>query len=114
MTISRKLPSRRMSQIVTHGNTIYLAGQVGDPSDSVADQTREALTRVERLLEVAGSSRNQILQATIWLADMEDFGAMNEVWDNWVPEGAAPARACGESRLASPDLLVEVIVTAAV
>lgn len=113
MDICRKAVSQRMSQIVTHGNTIYLAGQVGNPLDSVEDQTREALSRVEKLLAEAGSSPEQILQATIWLADMADFDAMNRVWDRWVPKDAAPARACGESKLASPDLRVEVIVTAA-
>ena len=49
----------------------------------------------------------------IWLADMSDFAAMNEVWDAWVPAGCAPARACGEARLARPELRVEIIVTAA-
>ena len=55
----------------------------------------------------------RILQAIVWLADMNDFAEMNEVWDAWVPEGHAPARACGEARLARPDLKVEIIVTAA-
>ena len=55
-----------------------------------------------------------MLQATIWLADMADFDAMNEVWDAWVPQGTAPARACGEAKLADADLRVEIIVTAAV
>ena len=44
---------------------------------------------------------------------MTDFDAMNEVWDAWVPEGHAPARACGEAKLARPELKVEIIITAA-
>lgn len=68
---------------------------------------------MEALLERAGSSRERILQAVIWLADMADFSEMNAVWDAWVPEGHAPARACGEARLARPELRVEIIVTAA-
>lgn len=103
---------KRMSKIVKHQGTVYLCGQVGDGA-SVAEQTRDCLGRVDALLERAGSSRERILQAVIWLADMADFAEMNEVWDAWVPEGHAPARACGEARLARPDLRVEIIVTAA-
>lgn len=112
-TIERKHTNPRMSQIVIHGNTLYLAGQVGDPLHTVAEQTRVALARVDALLEEAGSSREQLLQTTIWLADMADFEAMNAVWDAWVPAGHAPARACGEAKLADPRLLVEIIVCAA-
>lgn len=111
--IERKHTNPRMSQIVIHGKTVYLAGQVGDPDHDVANQTRDALARVDALLEEAGSSREQLLQTTIWLADMADFKAMNAVWDAWVPAGHAPARACGEAKLADPALLVEIIVCAA-
>lgn len=103
----------RMSQIVIHQGTIYLAGQVGEGSASVADQTRQALAEVDALLTEAGSSRDRILKAEIWLADMADFAEMNSVWDAWVVPGHTPARACGESKLAEPDLKVEVIVVAA-
>lgn len=102
----------RMSAIVKHGSVAYLAGQVGD-GVTVAAQTRDCLDRIDTLLEKADSSRENILQAVIWLADMADFAEMNAVWDAWVPEGHAPARACGEARLASPDIKVEIIVTAA-
>jgi enamine deaminase RidA (YjgF/YER057c/UK114 family) len=102
----------RMSKIVKHNGVAYLCGQVGDGAD-VAAQTRDCLSRVEALLEKAGSSPQQILQAIVWLADMKDFAEMNAVWDAWVPEGHAPARACGEARLARPELKVEIIVTAA-
>ena len=112
-SISRKNTGTRMSQIVTHGDTIYLAGQVGNPGDSVDQQTRDCLASVEKLLAEAGSDKEHILQATIWLADMADFAEMNAVWDAWVPEGEAPARACGEARLARGDLKVEIIITAA-
>ncbi|MDC0657693.1 RidA family protein [Leisingera sp. SS27] len=102
----------RMSKIVKHNGVAYLCGQVGDGAD-VAAQTRDCLSRVEALLEKAGSSPQQILQAIVWLADMKDFAEMNAVWDAWVPQGHAPARACGEARLARADLKVEIIVTAA-
>lgn len=111
--ITRLHTNARMSKIVKHAGTIYLCGQVGSGKD-VAEQTRDCLSRVDALLREAGSSKMHILQAIVWLAHMSDFDAMNEVWDAWVPEGHAPARACGEARLAGSDLLVEVTVTAAV
>lgn len=111
--IIRQHTNERMSQIVIHHGTIYLAGQVGNRGDSVAEQTRTCLEKVEKLLGEAGSDRMHILQCTIWLADMADFAEMNSVWDGWVPQGHAPARACGEAKLAHPDLKVEVLVTAA-
>lgn len=110
--IERIETGQRMSKIVKHNGVAYLCGQVGDGA-TVAEQTRECLSRVEALLETAGSSPEQILQAIIWVADMADFAEMNGVWDAWVPEGHAPARACGEAKLARPELKVEIIVTAA-
>jgi enamine deaminase RidA (YjgF/YER057c/UK114 family) len=110
--IERIETGARMSKIVKHNGVAYLCGQVGD-GDTVADQARDCLARVEALLSKAGSSKEQMLQAVIWLADMADFAEMNAVWDAWVPEGHAPARACGEAKLARPELKVEIIVTAA-
>ncbi|MEW2915261.1 RidA family protein [Leisingera sp. JC11] len=111
--ITRSHTGQRMSQIVTHGETIYLAGQVGTAGASVAQQTQDCLDKIDVLLAEAGSDKTRILQTVIWLADMKDFAEMNAVWDAWVPEGHAPARACGEAKLAREDFLVELIVTAA-
>ena len=110
--IERQETAQRMSKIVKHNGTVYLCGQVG-AGDTVTEQTQDCLARVDALLDQAGSSRDQILQAIIWVADMADFAEMNAVWDAWVPAGHAPARACGEAKLARPELKVEVIVTAA-
>ena len=71
------------------------------------------LDKVDALLEQAGSDKEHILSATLYIRDMKDFAGMNEVWDKWVPEGCAPARACVEARMARADLLVEISVTAA-
>jgi len=111
--IIRSHTNARMSQAVRHGTTLYLAGQVGEPGQSVADQTRSCLRKIEALLAENGSDSTKILQCIIWMADMADFAEMNDVWDAWVPEGAAPARASGEAKLASPEYLVELIVIAA-
>jgi len=114
MPITRKHSNRRMSQLVIHGDTVYLAGQVA--SDAEADirtQTRQVLDKIDALLAEAGSDKSKILSAQVWLASIGHFAQMNEVWDSWVPEGQAPARACIEARLAAPNLLVEIGIIAA-
>ena len=111
--IERMHTSQRMSKIVTYNETIYLCGQVGNRGASIEAQTTEALSRVDALLAEAGSSKKHLLQAVIWLKSMDDFDAMNRAYENWVPEGCAPARACGRSEMASEELLVEFTVTAA-
>jgi enamine deaminase RidA (YjgF/YER057c/UK114 family) len=103
-----------MCQAVVHGGTVYLAGQVGAPGESVAAQTQAVLQQIDRLLAEAGSDKSRILTATIWLADIGDFAEMNTVWDTWVDPANPPARATGESRLAAPEYKVEIIVVAAV
>jgi enamine deaminase RidA (YjgF/YER057c/UK114 family) len=113
MTIIRIETGPRMSEAVIHGDTIYLAGQVGAPGESVTIQTKAVLAEIDALLEKTGSSREHILMATIWLADMADFAEMNAVWDAWVLPGHTPARATGEAKLASPDYKVEIIIVAA-
>jgi len=110
--IERIHTSERMSKIVKHNNVVYLCGQVG-AGETVSEQTQDCLGRIEKLLEEAGSSPEQILQAIIWVSDIEYFQEMNAVWDAWVPEGHAPARACGEAKLAQDVLKVEIIITAA-
>lgn len=110
--ITRLHTSDRMSKIVKHNGTIYLCGQVG-AGDGVGAQTADCLSRVDALLLEAGTDREHILQAVIWLSDMSDFTEMNAVWDAWVPKGHAPARACGEAKLARDVLKVEIIITAA-
>ncbi len=114
MSITRKHTNQRMSQLVIHGDTIYLAGQVADDRDAnITVQTQQVLAKVDVLLAEAGSDKSKILSAQVWISNIGHFAQMNEVWDAWVPKGNAPARACIEARLASPDLLVEVGIIAA-
>lgn len=103
----------RMSQAVIHGGLVYLAGQVGNPGDTVTNQTQTILERIDALLEQAGSNKSRILQTTIWMDDMKDFAEMNKVWDDWVDPANPPARATGEAKLAAPEYKVEIIVIAA-
>ncbi|MEM7209786.1 MAG: RidA family protein [Pseudomonadota bacterium] len=112
--IERINTNKRMSPIVIHGDTVYLAGQVASDRDAdIATQTQQVLDKIDALLAEAGSDKTKILSAQVWVANIGHFAQMNEVWDAWVPEGHAPARACIEARLASPDLLVEIGVIAA-
>lgn len=113
MTIARIDQGPRMSEAVIHRDTIYLAGQIGVPGESVADQTKTALAEIDALLAKAGSDKGHLLMATIWLADMNDFAEMNTVWDQWITGHPAPARATGEAKLADPGYKVEVIIIAA-
>jgi enamine deaminase RidA (YjgF/YER057c/UK114 family) len=115
MPIKRLHAGPRMSQAVVHGSTVYLAGQVADQAKgrSVADQTRDILATIERLLAEAGSDKTKILSATIYLADIAAFAEMNAVWDAWVPAGQTPARATVEAKLAAPAYTVEIACIAA-
>ena len=111
--ITRLEPGARMSEVVIHGDTVYLAGQVGEPGDDVVAQTKTCLSEIERLLALAGSDKSRILMATIWLSDIADFAAMNSVWDAWVDTANPPARATSEAKLAAPEYFVEIVITAA-
>lgn len=113
MSIKRTEISPRMSQIVVHKDMVYLAGQIGEGPD-VKSQTESMLAEVDRLLAEAGSSKSNILQATLWLSDISTADEMNAVWDAWVDPANPPARACVEGKLVAPEFLVEVMVTAAI
>ena len=115
MKIERKEISPRMSQIVIHGDTVYLAGTVAHASKgkSVAEQTREILSTIDSHLKQAGTDKSKVLSANIWITDMANFAEMNAVWDAWVSPGHTPARATVEAKLAAPDYKVEIMVVAA-
>ena len=114
MTIERQETKQRMSRIVKHNGTIYLCGQVAaDATKDITEQTQTMLDKVEALLDEAGSSKQHMLSATIYLKSMQHFAQMNAVWDAWVPQGHAPARACVQAKMARDALLVEISVVAA-
>jgi len=115
MSIQRYEGTGRMSRAVVHNNTVYLCGQTcGEADYDVKQQTEVVLQKIEDLLEKYGSDKEHLLSVTIYLRDIKDFQAMNEVWDAWAQEGFEPARACVEARMARDTLLVEMSVIAAV
>lgn len=114
MSVERIGTTQRMSKINKYNDTVYLCGMVAkDAETDIREQARTMLENVDEALAEAGTTREKMLSATIYIRDMKDFAAMNEVWDAWVPEGEAPARACVEARLANPLYLVEVSIVAA-
>lgn len=111
--ITRIEPGKRMSQAVAANGFVFLAGQVANHvTDDVREQTRQVLAQIDDLLKAAGSGKDKILSANIYLADIADFAAMNEIWDAWVHPEAKPARATIEARLAAAVYKVEVQVVA--
>jgi enamine deaminase RidA (YjgF/YER057c/UK114 family) len=114
MSIQRFDAGPRMSQCVVHGDIVYTAGQVAQNArgGSVAEQTRDILATIDRLLAQAGTDKSKLLTANIWLADIGAFEEMNQVWDAWVAPGNPPARATVQAQLAHPDYKVEIMVTA--
>jgi len=115
MSIERKDVGPRMSQVVIHGDTVYLAGIVAraNKGKSVTEQTREILSTIDKYLAQAGTDKAKLLSANIWMTDMGKFAEMNAVWDAWVSPGNTPARATVEAKLAAPDYAVEIMVVAA-
>lgn len=106
----------RMSKVVIHSQIAYLSGVVpANLSDGIAIQTQDVLTQIDALLAQAGTDKGRLLTAHILLRDIDrDFAGMNEVWEAWVDQDNAPARVTSEAKLARPEILVEIIVTAAV
>ncbi len=115
MAIGRIHSGKRISRVVVHNGVAYLAGIIAleKRGGTVTEQTGNILSIIDRLLAEAGTDKSALLTANVWLADIRSAEEMNLVWDEWVPVGAAPARATVESRLPSPDLAVKIAVTAA-
>lgn len=114
MSIQRIHVGPRLSEAAIFNKVVYLAGQIADDaSQDIVGQTREVLGHVDRLLAEAHSDKSRILSCQIFLKDISQIGLMNQVWDAWVADGNSPPRATVEARLANPEWLIEIVVTAA-
>lgn len=114
MQIERMKMGQRMSQVARYNGVAYLAGQVAaDPHAALEEQARQALAAVDDLLELAGTSKSQLLSITVYLANIGDFVAFNQVYDEWIDKENPPVRACVEARLAAPGYRCEVCAIAA-
>ena len=114
MNIQRMHSNDRMSKINIHNNTIYLCGQTASADEwDISEQTKRCLDQIETLINEAGGSCDRLLTVTIYLKDMKDFAAMNNVWDAWVADKQKPARACVQAKMARDNILVEFSVIGA-
>lgn len=113
MEIERHGTTARYSDSVVHNRTVYLVEVPASLDADISDQTREVLGSIERQLASVGSDKSRLLMATVYLKDMSDYAAMNAIWDDWIPAGTAPARACIEAKLANPGYRIEIALTAA-
>ena len=112
--IQRHNVGKRLSEIVVHGDTVYLAGEVpDDTAKDIGGQTAEVLAKIDKLLATAGTDKSRLLSAQIFLPDMADFAGMNAVWEKWVVPGQTPARATIQAKLANPAYKVEIMCVAA-
>jgi enamine deaminase RidA (YjgF/YER057c/UK114 family) len=111
--IIRTEPNKVLAKAVEFHGFVYLQGVTAkDSSKGIKEQTAEVLAQIDDLLERHGTDKTRLLQAQIWVKDIRDREALNEVWVAWLPTDAAPARACVAADLADPRLLVEIMVTA--
>lgn len=111
--IIRTEPNKILAKAVEYHGFVYLQGCTAkDVSKDIKGQTAEVLDAIDSILETHGTDKTRILQAQIWLKDIRDRDAMNELWSAWLPKEGAPARACVEANMADPRILVEIMVTA--
>ncbi|MBO0709858.1 MAG: RidA family protein [Acetobacteraceae bacterium] len=111
--IVRTEPNKVLSKAVEYHGFVYLQGMTAkDLGKDIRGQTAEVLAQIDTVLETHGTDKTRLLQALIWVKDIRDRDAMNEVWTAWLPSGGAPARACVQSNMADSRVLVEIMVTA--
>ena len=106
--------SSRFSAIAVHNGAVHLAGQVSQLKEGgIVEQTRDVFAKVDDLLAQAGTDRSKLISVQLWLADMDDYAGMNDVWDDWVQDVTPPTRVCVEARMAQPHYKIEVPAIAA-
>jgi enamine deaminase RidA (YjgF/YER057c/UK114 family) len=111
--IIRTEPNRILSKAVEYHGVVYVQGVTAkDLTLEIRGQTQAVLAQIDAILELHGTDKSRLLQALIWLKDIRDREAMNEIWTAWLPADAAPARACVEAHMAEARVLVEIMVTA--
>ncbi|MFN9915179.1 MAG: RidA family protein [Pirellulaceae bacterium] len=106
--------TRRWSDVVIHQQTAYFVEVPDDPSADLRGQIQQVFAQVDTRLQAFGSDRTRLLQVVVYLSEAADLGLFNSLWDDWIPEGHAPSRACLHTRLAAPAYRLELVITAAV
>ena len=114
MTVQRHNVGKRLSEIVVHNGTVYLAGEVPDDTGKdITGQTEEVLAKIDRLLKQVGTDKSRLISVQIFLREMADFAGMNVAWEKWIVANCTPARATIEAKLANPAYRVEIMAIAA-
>ena len=112
--IERLHVAARYSEAAIFNGVVYLAGMVPECAETdIRSQTANVLRQIDQRLHEAGSDKTRLLRVQIYLTDIRDIAAMNEVWDAWVAPGSAPPRATVQAALADSAWRIEVVVTAA-
>lgn len=114
--IVRIVTNKRRGRAVVYNGMVFVGGQAADDrGQDIRGQTKQALEKIDKVLANAGSDKTRLLSAQIWLKDIgKDFAGMNEIWDAWIGTDNSPARAAAQCQMGAPDVLVEIVVTAAV
>ena len=102
-----------ISLVVVHNGTVSTCGVTAEPTGDVRVQTRKVLETIDRLLQQAGTDKSKLLTAHVWLTDWKDFEDHNSIWNDWVDRQNPPVRVCVQASLWRPNILVEIMVTAA-
>jgi enamine deaminase RidA (YjgF/YER057c/UK114 family) len=111
--ILRTEPSAVFSKAVEYHGFVYTQGLVPrNPEAGIKEQIHDVLAQIDAVLELHGTDSTRLLQAQIWLKDINDRAVLNDVWSAWLPKGQAPARALVQAILADPRWHVEIMVTA--
>lgn len=114
MTITRIDPSQRWSEAIVHNNVVYYTSVPTDLVDDAYLQTKSVLMDIDIMLARVNSDKSQLLDVTIFIADKNDFHAMNKAWDEWVVKGQAPVRCTIQAKLMKDDYKVEIKIIAAI
>ena len=114
MCINRFNCNGRFHEAVIYNGTLYLSGKVDDTGSTVAEQTKACLNKLADALEAYGSSKERILSATVYLANMNSFEEFNAAWEAWFKDGTQPVRTCVGAQLAAPQYSIEIALIAAV
>jgi enamine deaminase RidA (YjgF/YER057c/UK114 family) len=113
--LTRFESNNRFSKAVVANGFVFLAGlTAADTSVGIEEQTAAVVKQIDDYLARAGSSKDNMVSVNIWLTSMSDAQGMNKVWEKWVNPGKVPARATVESKLATPDTLIEIMVQAVI
>ena len=106
------------SQAIEFNGMVITSGQIpiipatGTFPEGIREQTRQSLTNVKAILAAAGTDMDHVVKTTVFLSDMNNFGAMNEVYATFFTEGSYPARSAVEVARLPKDALVEIEVVA--